>query len=102
MLAKIVDGNLKYAPNTLTVGDRLIINPPEKVLREQGWLLYESGEYPPEEEGFYWKPVYEVNTDNIIRKFKKVKSQSQEIDRITVLEAQVAYTAMMTNTLSEV
>ena len=66
MLAKLIDGQIKYAGGKiLIIGDEVIVNP-----RDEDWMRagYKQVEFHPlpEKEGYYQVPEYSETDDKII------------------------------------
>lgn len=66
MLAKLIDGQIKYAGGKiLIIGDEVIVNPREKDWKRDG---YKEVKYNPlpEKEGYYQVPEYTEEDDKIV------------------------------------
>lgn len=67
MYAKLNNGNLTFAPKSVIVGDKRIINPSEETLLSLGWLPVVMTEAPQTEKGFYALSHYEEQDGRIVR-----------------------------------
>ena len=67
MYGKLENGNLTFAPRSVVVEDKRIINPDEKTLFSLGWLPVVMTEAPETEEGFYPVSHYEERDGRIVR-----------------------------------
>lgn len=67
MYGKLENGTLTFAPKSVIVGDKRIINPDEETLLSLGWLPVDMTEAPETEEGFYPVPHYEEQDGRIVR-----------------------------------
>lgn len=67
MYGKLENGTLTFAPSSVVVGDKRIINPSAETLLSLGWLPVVMTEAPEVEEGFMSFPHYEEQDGRIIR-----------------------------------
>jgi hypothetical protein len=67
MYGKLENGSLTFAPKSVVVGDKRIINPDEKTLFSLGWLPVVMTEAPQAEKGFYALSHYEEQDGRIVR-----------------------------------
>lgn len=54
--AKLIDGQIVYAPRKLSVGKYVVYNPTPEMLIADGWKPVHIDQYPEEDPpaGFYW------------------------------------------------
>ncbi len=99
---KIINNELFIAQNPLKLEDKIVYNPTDKIYEENGYKPITETTRPVED-GFYFVPIYEERENYIIQKWEKYEEEKPtkptEQDRI---EAQVMYTALITDTLLEV
>ena len=67
MYGKLLNGTLIYAPNSVTVGDKRIINPGAEVLLSLGWLPITNTEPPATEAGFHAVGSWHKTDTEIVR-----------------------------------
>ena len=66
MLGKLVNGIVQNPPKRLLRGDRMILNPPEEMLKEEGYKEVLKTDRPLNEDGFYFESSW-VEGDNFIQ-----------------------------------
>lgn len=64
--AKIVDGEIRFAPNKIKVNDSTIYNPPAEMLVEQGYKPVVKSEAPDAPDGYHYDLSFEDDGDKII------------------------------------
>ena len=96
ILAKLTDGVLSYAPRKIIVDGKTIFNPPEDVLKEQGYKDVETSEAPAvSTQTQQAVPTWQEQEDKIVQSWEIKPSQPdptaalQEIQTQAVL-AQIA------------
>ena len=66
MLAKLIDGHIKYAGGKiLIIGDEVIVNPREEDWKRAGYKEVVDNKLP-DKEGFYQVPEYTEEDDKIV------------------------------------
>lgn len=65
--AKMIDGELLFAPNPIVIGDRQIGNPPNSVYEEQGYKPVRYTDPPVVEPGYIAVPCWEDDGDEIVQ-----------------------------------
>ena len=98
MYAKLENGNLTFAPKSVIVGDKRIINPDGETLLSLGWLPVDMTEAPETEEGFYPVPHYEEQDGRIVRVWTVEQEPEREPtseERIAALEAELLATKIL-------
>lgn len=81
MLAKLIDGQIKYAGGKiLIIDDEVIVNPREEDFIEAGYKPV-VGERLEEKEGFYQVPEYTEEEEKIIVNYhyEKITEETEEI-----------------------
>lgn len=90
MYGKLENGNLTFAPSSVVVGDKRIINPDGETLLSLGWLPVVMTDAPETEEGFAAFPHYEEQDGRIVRIWTVEKEPEREPtpeERIAALES---------------
>lgn len=98
MYGKLENGNLTFAPRSVVVGNKRIINPDEKTLFSLGWLPVVMTEAPETEEGFYPVSHYEEQDGRIVRVWTVEQEPEREPtseERIAALEAELLATKIL-------
>ncbi len=67
MYGKLKNGALLYAPSSVMVNDKRIINPSDEILRSLGWLPVVMTPCPQTEEGYTAAAHFEETTDGIVQ-----------------------------------
>ena len=83
MRAKIIDGQIVYAPRKIQReidGEQYITyNPTDEMLAEQGWLLVvEYGMPDNAPEGYHYEPFYTEFNDRIVQSWVQVQDEITE------------------------
>ena len=86
MYAKLNNRGIIYAPKSVIVGDKRIINPSEDTLLSLGWLPVVMTEKPETEEGFAAVSHFEEQDGRIVR----VWTVEQEPEREPTSEERIA------------
>ena len=89
MLAKIIDGRIKFAGGkTLIIGDKVIVNPREEDWLEAGYKLV-VGERLEEKEGYYQVLEYTEEDDKIVVTYlyEEIPDEQETITQETGLNA---------------
>ena len=86
MYGKLLNGTLIYAPNSVTVGDKRIINPKEETLLSLGYLPIENTEAPATETGYHAVGSWKQTETGIVRVWAVEEDEPTE----PTLEEQVA------------
>lgn len=71
--AKLINGELEYAPNIIYIGDRQIINASAEQYDSLGWLPIVKTERPEEDENSYYTPIYTESDSAILQQWEKVE-----------------------------
>lgn len=72
MYGKIIDNRLQIAPNPLITNDKIIANPTEEMLIQQGYMLVVETVKPYDSSDYYYKDKYVVTDNKIIQSWEKV------------------------------
>ena len=83
--AKLIDGEIAFAPNPIIVGDRQIGNPPDEVYLEQGYKVVVYTEPPVVEPGYVAVPGWEEQADEIVQTWT-VEEEPDEVDADRAME----------------
>ena len=67
MYGKLINGNLKIAPNHITVGANNVWNANTEMMRAQGWKPVVFSEPPEAPTGYYYASGWEEQTDAIVQ-----------------------------------
>lgn len=68
---KIENGNIKYAPNPLWVGDTMIANPKGEMYLYSGYKPIEYTNHPEFKDGYYFTPKFIEMEDKIIQIYEE-------------------------------
>lgn len=79
MKAKYInENNIEFAPPFIIVGKKVIANPTDDILEQQGYKDLTETEYPDTVDGYYRIPIYE-DGDSIIQKWSdEIKIEEAE------------------------
>ena len=80
---KIEDGKLKRAPNPLWIGDKMISNPTDTILLENGYKPIEYTEQPSKD-GYYYIPTYKESDDKITHIWEEHELVIEDQEDITI------------------
>ena len=83
--AKLIDNNIRFAPNPIIVGDRQIGNPPGEVYEAEGYKPVTYIDPPEVEPGYIVVPGWE-ETDNAIVQTWTVEEEPDEVDAERAME----------------
>lgn len=83
--AKLIEGNLVFAPNPIILGDRQIGNPPGEVYAEQGCKPVVYADPPETEPGFVAVPGW-AETDEAIIQTWTAEEEPDEVDADRAME----------------
>ena len=67
MYGKLKNGALLYAPSSVMVNDKRMINPSDEILRSLGWLPIVMTPRPQTAEGYIATAHFEEITDSIVQ-----------------------------------
>lgn len=84
--AKLINGQIQFAPNPIVIGDRQIGNPPGEVYTEQGYKPVTYTDPPGEpDEGYIWVAKWVETTDDILQGWEQV-IEPDEVDAERAME----------------
>ena len=86
MYGKLENGKLIYAPKSVIVGEKRIINPKEETLLSLGYLPIENTEAPAAETGYHAVGSWKQTETEIVRVWAEEEDEPTE----PTLEEQVA------------
>ena len=87
--AKLINGEMHFAPNPVIIDDRQIGNPPREVYVEQGYKPVYYSDPPEAEPGFIAVPHWEedvVMGDPVINQVWVVEVEPDEVDADRAME----------------
>lgn len=88
MYGKLIDNRLQIAPNPLITNDKVIANPTNEMLVQEGYLPVIIKDQPAFTDGYYYKPIYTENEGKIYQDWEKHKLE-EENDEIAQIKKQV-------------
>ena len=77
--AKLINGQIQYAPNPIIVGDRQIGNPPGEVYLAEGYLPVQYTDPPEVEPGYIAVPGWEEQAEAIVQTWT-IEEEPDEVD----------------------
>ena len=83
--AKIVNGDIVFAPRKLRDGETSVYNPPEALLREHGYKLVKYTEPPTVEPGFIAITGWSETAEEIVQTWT-VEEEPDEVDADRAME----------------
>lgn len=87
MYAKLIRGKLQIAPNPLITNNKVIANPTNEMLMQEGYLPVITTN-PPNNDGCYYTPVYSERDGKICQEWEEHKLE-EENDEIAQIKKQV-------------
>ena len=93
--AKLIDGEIFFAPNPIIIGDRQIGNPPGEVYAEQGYKPVRYTDHPEPPPGYIAVPGWVETEEEIVQVWTEVEQP------ITEEEALVRYANELTGAEDE-
>lgn len=72
MYAKLINGKLQIAPNPLITNNKVIANPTNEMLMQEGYLPVVEITKPSDTTDYYYKDEYEIKDNQILQSWKQV------------------------------
>lgn len=72
MYAKLINGKLQIAPNPLITNNKVIANPTNEMLMQEGYLPVVEITKPSDTTDYYYKDEYEIKDNQILQNWKQV------------------------------
>lgn len=74
---KIEEENIKFAPNPLWIGDKMIANPTDEMYKANGYKAVQYTQQP-KKDGYYFVPKFVGKTDYIVQVWEERAIQNEE------------------------
>lgn len=98
MLAKLINGALSYAPKKIIVDGKTIFNPPETLLKEQGYKDVETSEAPAvSTQTQQAVPMWEEQEDKIVQSWELKPAQPDQTAALQEIQIQAVLTQIAEN-----